>query len=125
MINGIFISLGFCLLAEYFSNNYENKYLLIAMISHVSYELLDIISICYSSQNIINSMKLLTKVTEKRLINQSLSMKEYILTKVVVGLRKQIRFTAWTLFDLKSVTILMIFGYIANYTVILIQTTDF
>jgi hypothetical protein len=85
---------------------------------------MDLILICNSSQNIINSMQSLTKVTEQKLIDR-MSFEEYKLAQIVIGLREQIRFTASSLFDLKSVTVLMIFGFVANYTVILIQTRDY
>jgi len=125
IVNSILLSSGLCVLADYFNRNYQNKYQIIAMILYILCESLDIILVCNSSQNVINSMESLTKVTEERLIDKSLSSEEYKLAKVVIGLRKRIRFSASTLFDLKSVTVLMIFGYIANYTVILIQTTDY
>jgi hypothetical protein len=40
-------------------------------------------------------------------------------------LRKEIRFSASTLFGLKSVTALMVFSYVTTYAVILIQTSDY
>jgi len=70
-------------------------------------------------------MKSLTKATEQRLMDQNMSFEEYKLTQIIIGMREQIRFSGSTLFDLKSVTVLMISGYVANYAVILIQTQDF
>jgi len=124
MINGVLISAGLCILADYFSRNYQNEYQIVAILSYIITQSMGIILICSSSQNIINSMESLTNATEQRIIDRSLSSEEYKLAKVVMGLRKRIIFSAWTLFDLKSVTVLMIFGHVANYAVILIQTRD-
>jgi len=124
MINSILISTGFCVLADYLSNNYQNKYRMLTILSYIIRHTMEIILICNSSQKMINCMQSLIKVTEQRLIDRSLSSEECKLAKVVISLRKRIRFNASNLFDLKSVTVLMIFGYIANYTVILIQTRD-
>jgi len=70
-------------------------------------------------------MQSLINATEQRLIDQRMSFEEYKLTQILIGLRERIRFNASTLFQLKSVTVLMVSGYIANYTVILIQTRDY
>jgi len=96
-----------------------------AIMAHIVYESLDIVSICCSSQNIINSMESLIKVTEQKLIDRNISFEEYKLAQIIIGLRERIRFSASTLFDLKSVTVLMISGYVASYAVILIQTRDY
>jgi len=125
MMNGILISVGLCVIADYLSSYNENKYLIMAIMGHIVYESLDIISICYSSQNIINSMESLIKITEQKLIGRNISFEEYKLAQILIGLRERIRFSASTLFDLKSVTVLMISGYVANYAVILIQTRDY
>jgi len=125
MMNGILLSTALCILADYFSRNYQNGYQITAILSYITCDSMGIILVCTSSQNIINSMESLTKATEQRLIDRSLSLEEYKFAKVVIGFRKRIRFTASSLFDLKSVTVLMISGYVANYAIILIQTRDY
>ncbi len=86
---------------------------------------MDILIVCRSSQDIINSMESMIKATKRRISNNSLSSEDYRLAKVILSLRKQIRFRASTLFGLKSVTVLMVFSYVTSYAIILIQTSDY
>jgi hypothetical protein len=86
---------------------------------------MDVLAVCCSSQHIINSMESIIKATKRRISNISLSSEDYRLAKVILSLREEIRFNASTLFGLKSVTALMVFSYVTNYAVILIQTSDY
>jgi hypothetical protein len=84
-----------------------------------------LLAICRSSQDIINSMESMIKATKRRISNNSLSSEDYRSAKVILSLREEIRFSASTLFGLKNVTALIVFSYVTNYAVILIQTSDF
>jgi hypothetical protein len=84
---------------------------------------MDLLAICRSSQNIINSMDSMIKATERRIAFNYLSSEDYKKAKLIVGMRKNFRFSASTLFVLKTTTILMILSYVTNYAVILIQTS--
>ncbi len=95
------------------------------MVSFMVCSVMDILVTCRSSQDIINSMESMIKTTKRRISRNSLSSEDYRLAKVILSLRKDIRFRASTLFDLKSVTALMLFSYVTNYAVILIQTSDY
>ncbi len=95
------------------------------MVSFMVCSVMDILVVCHSSQDIINSMESMIKATKRRISRNSFSSEDYRLAKVILSLRKEIRFRASTLFGLKSVTALMVFSYVTNYTVILIQTSDY
>ncbi len=95
------------------------------MVSFLICSVMALLGICRSSQDIINSMESMIKATKRRISNNSLSSEDYRLAKVILSLRKEIRFRASTLFGLKSVTALMVFSYVTNYAVILIQTSDY
>jgi anthranilate/para-aminobenzoate synthase component II len=85
---------------------------------------IDIMGVCLSSQNIINSMESMIKVTRRSIAFTYLSSEDYKKAKLILRMRKEIRFSASTLFVVKSTTVLMALSYVANYTVILIQTSD-
>jgi hypothetical protein len=70
-------------------------------------------------------MESMIKATKRRISNYILSSEDYRLAKVILSLRKEIRFSASTLFVVKSTTVLMALSYVANYAVILIQTSDY
>ncbi len=95
------------------------------MVSFMICSAMDILAVCRSSQDIINSMESMIKATKRRISNDSLSSEDYRSAKVILSLRKEIRFSASTLFGLKSVTALMVFSYVTNYAVILIQTSGY
>ncbi len=95
------------------------------MVSLLICSAMDILAVCRSSQDIINSMESMIKATKRRISNNSLSSEDYRSAKVILSLRKEIRFSASTLFDLKCVTALMVLSYVTNYAVILIQTSDY
>ncbi len=84
---------------------------------------MDLLAICRSSQNIINSMESMIEATESRIAFTYLRSQDYKKAKLIVGMRKNFSFSASTLFVLKTTTTLMILSYVANYTVILIQTS--
>ncbi len=125
LINGFFLSSGFCILSDFFNHINNNLYQIIAMVSFMICSAMNILIVCRSSQHIINSMESMIKATKRRISNNNLSSEDYRLAKVILSLRKEIRFSASTLFGLKSVTALMVFSYVTNYAVILIQTSDY
>ncbi len=125
LIKGFLLSSGFCILSDYFNEINNNLYQIIAMVSFMICSAMDILVVCRSSQDIINSMESMNKATKRRISNNSLGSEDYRLAKVILSLRKEIRFRASTLFGLKSVTALIVFSYVTNYAVILIQTSDY
>jgi hypothetical protein len=94
------------------------------MVSFMICAAIDILAVCLSSQNIINSMKSMIKATKDRIAFTYLSSEDYKKAKLILSMRKEIGFSASTLFVLKSTTVLMALSYVANYAVILIQTSD-
>jgi hypothetical protein len=64
------------------------------------------------------------KATKDRIALTYLSSEDYKKAKLILSMRKEIGFSASTLFVLKSTTVLMALSYVANYAVILIQTSD-
>ncbi len=125
LINGFFLSSGFCTLSNYFTDSNNNLNQIIAMVSFLICSVMALLAICRSSQDIINSMESMIKATKRRISNNSLSSEDYRSAKVILSLREEIRFSASTLFGLKNVTALIVFSYVTNYAVILIQTSDF
>lgn len=85
--------------------------------------LIDIYVLCQSSQTMIDSMADLCKEVEKMLILKT--FEDYIHKQlyVILSMKNYIRIRVLCLFDLKTVTVLAIIGYVANYAIILIQTT--
>jgi hypothetical protein len=64
------------------------------------------------------------KETKRRIaFTNKLSSDDLEKAKLILSMRKEIRFSASTLFVLKSTTLLIILSYVTNYTVILIQTS--
>ncbi len=94
------------------------------MVSFLICSVMALLAICRSSQDIINSMESMIKATKRRIAFTYLSSEDYKKAKLILRMRKEIRFTASTLFVVKSTTVLMALSYVANYTVILIQTSD-
>ena len=84
--------------------------------------MLDLFAGCYASQMIIDSMTGLCQAIEHRLIVEPLSSEENDQLKVVLGMRKSIKYNVLGLFDLKTITILIVVNYAANFAIILIQT---
>jgi hypothetical protein len=119
----LLLSAEFCLLAHYF-NDSNNLYQIIVMVSFMICAAIDILAVCLSSQNIINSMESMIKATKDRIAFTYLSSEDYKKAKLILSMRKEIGFSASTLFVLKSTTVLMALSYVANYAVILIQTSD-
>ncbi len=121
--NSLLLSTELCLLADRIngSNNdllRNHNSIIIDVIAAM-----DLLAICRSSQNIINSMESMIEATESRIAFTYLSSQDYKKAKLIVGMRKNFSFSASTLFVLKTTTTLMILSYVANYTVILIQTS--
>ena len=85
--------------------------------------LVDIIVLCTSSQIMIDSMADLCKEVEKLLILKTFDDCIHKQLYVILSMKNYIRIKVLCLFDLKTVTVLAIIGYVANYGIILIQTT--
>jgi hypothetical protein len=69
-------------------------------------------------------MESMIKETKHRIaFTNNLSSDDYEKAKLILSLRKEIKYSASTLFALKSTTILIIVSYVVNYAVILIQTS--
>jgi len=122
-VNGIYLSSGLCGLAGNFSSeSVKDLNAVTAIVCYCLSSLLDIIVGCCSSQGVIDSMNSLCHEIELKLVVKRLTYDQYRQLKVVLGMRKTIKFKCMGLFDLKSVTILVIISYVVNYAVILIQT---
>jgi hypothetical protein len=120
----LLLSVEICLLADYFNDSKNNLYQIIVMVSFMICGAIDILGVCLSSQNVINSMESMIKATKRRIAFTYLSSEDYKKAKLILNMGKEIRFSASTLFVIKSTTVLIILSYVANYTVILIQTSD-
>ena len=84
--------------------------------------LVDIILCCHSSQIVINAMNELCTAIENNMSTHSLTDSDYRQLKLILSMKDSFKYQVLNLFDLKDLTILSIIGYIANYSVILIQT---
>jgi hypothetical protein len=112
------------MLSEYFNESNDNLHAMIAMVSLMICSAMIILAVCLSSQNIINSMESMIKETKHRIaFTNNMGSDDYEKAKLILSMRKEIRFSASTLFVLKSTTVLMILSYVTNYAVILIQTS--
>lgn len=85
--------------------------------------LIDICVICYSSQIMINAMADLCRQVEQMLALDSLDDCTHKQLHLILSMKNNIRLNVLGLFDLKTMTVLVIIGNIANYAVILIETT--
>jgi hypothetical protein len=121
--NSLLLAMELCLLADYINDSNNNLYIITVLVLFMLCAAMDLLAICQSSQNIINSMESMIKATERRIAFTYLSSEDYKKAKLIVGMRKNFRFSASTLFVLKTTTTLMILSYVANYAVILIQTS--
>jgi hypothetical protein len=72
LINGFLLSSGFCILSDYFNEINNNLYQIIAMVSFLICSAMDILAVCRSSQDIINSMESMIKATKRRISNNTL-----------------------------------------------------
>jgi hypothetical protein len=124
LASSLLLSVEFCLLADYFNDFNNYLYQIIVMVSFMICAAIDILGVCLSSQNVINSMESMIKATKHRIAFTYLSSEDYKIAKLILNMVKEIRFSASTLFVVKSTTVLMALSYVANYTVILIQTSD-
>ncbi len=124
LANSLLLSAKFCVLSEYFNESNDNLHAIIAIVSLIICSVVVILAVCLSSQNIINSMESMIKETKRRIaFANNLSSYDYEKAKLILSMGKEIRFSASTLFVLKSTTLLMILSYVTNYAVILIQTS--
>ncbi len=124
LANSLLLSAKFCVLSEYFNESNDNLHAIIAIVSLIICSVMVILAVCLSSQNIINSMESMIKETKRRIaFTNNLSSDDYEKAKLILSLRKEIKYSASTLFALKSTTILIIVSYVVNYAVILIQTS--
>ncbi len=124
LANSLLLSTEFCILSEYFDETNCNLRAIIAMVSLIICSAMTILAVCLSSQNIMNSMESMIKETKRRIaFTNKLSSDDLEKAKLILSMRKEIRFSASTLFVLKSTTLLIILSYVTNYTVILIQTS--
>ena len=76
--------------------------------------LLDIYILCHSSQIMIDSMAELCKEVEKMLILKTFEECVHKQLYIILSMKKYIRIKVLCLFDLKTVTVLAIIGYVAN-----------
>jgi hypothetical protein len=121
--NGILLSSGICALANKISEGLvENLISIIIIICFSLISILDLIVCCYSSELIENSMSRLCNAIEYYIITKPINVREYQMLLTVLGVKKTLKFNVLGLFNLKTVTVLVIFGYVFNYAVILIQT---
>ena len=124
LTNSILLSAEFCILSDHFSESNNNLRAIIATVSLIICSAMTIIAICLSSQNVMNSMESMIKETKRRIaFTNKLSSDYFEKAKLILSMRKEIKFSASTLFALKSTTLLLIVSYVANYAVILIQTS--
>ncbi len=84
--------------------------------------LIEMTTSCLSSQEIIDATENLCQQIEWKMVI-SPSSQDPQSVKVILNMRKNIRFTAFKFFGLKSATILTLVSYVGSYAVILIQTT--
>jgi hypothetical protein len=121
--NNLLLSTEFCLLADRINESNNDLYIIIVLVSFMLCAAMNLLALCRSSQNIIDSMESMIKATELRIAFTYLSSEDYKKAKLIVGMRTNFRYSSSTLFVLKTTTTLMILSYVANYAVILIQTS--
>ena len=127
-VNGILLSSGLCGLAKNFNRDGSTPDGLFDMNAIIAIgcfcltSLLDLFAGCYASQLIIDSMTHLCQAIEHRLIVDPFSSDENEQLKLILGMRKSIKYNVLGLFDLKTITILVVVNYAANFAIILIQT---
>ena len=126
-VNGILLSSGLCGLANNFNRDGSTPgkvdiNAIIAIGCFCLTSMLDLFAGCYASQLIIDSMTRLCQVIENRLIVKPFSTEENDQLKVILGMRKSIKYNVLGLFDLKTITVFIVINYAANFAVILIQT---
>lgn len=85
--------------------------------------LADLYALCYSSQVMIDSMADLCKEVENSLIMKKFDDYVHKQLYIILSMKSYIKIRVFGLFDLKTVTLLAIIGYVANYAIILIQTS--
>jgi hypothetical protein len=124
LVSSLLLLVEFCLLADYFNDSNNNLYQIIVIVSFMICAAIDTLRVCLSSQNIINSMESMINATKRRIAFTYLSSEDYNKAKLILRMRKEIRFSASTLFVVKSTTVLMALSYVANFAVILIQISD-
>ncbi len=78
---------------------------------------------CQSSQKIIDATENLCQQIEWKMVMSPVSQDQLQSVKVILNMKKNIRYTALNLFGIKSATILTLVSYVGSYAVILIQTT--
>jgi hypothetical protein len=88
----------------------------------VASSLLEIIISCKSSQNMINVTEKLCQQVEWKMVLSPVTQQDLQDVKVILNMRKKIRFRALNYFGIKSATILTLVSYVGSYAVILIQT---
>ncbi len=124
LVSSLLLLVEFCLLADYLNDSNNNLYQIIVIVSFMICAAIDTLRVCLSSQNIINSMESMINATKRRIAFTYLSSEDYNKAKLILRMRKEIRFSASTLFVVKSTTVLMALSYVANFAVILIQISD-
>ncbi len=75
--NSLLLSTEFCLLADRFNYFKNDLYIIIVLVSFMLCAAMDLLAICQSSQNIINSMESMIKATERRIAFTYLSSEDY------------------------------------------------
>lgn len=74
------------------------------------------------SQKLINVTEKLCQQVEWKMVMSPVANEDLQNVKVIMSMRKKIRFTAMDFFGLKASTILTLVSFVASYAVILIQT---
>jgi hypothetical protein len=122
IIDSVLLSAGFCVIADNFGKESLDYNVILSMICLCLSELVDITVGCHSSQIIIDSMDDLCEAIEEQLTSEVLTKVDRKQLNTILRVRKSIKFSVLGMFDLKSVTILLIISNVLNYAIILIQT---
>ncbi len=97
--NSLLLSTEFCLLADRINDSNNDLYIIIVLVSFMLCAAMDLLAICRSSRNIINSMESMIKATERRIAFTYLSPEDNKKVKLIVGMRTNFRFSASLNYD--------------------------
>lgn len=123
VMNGIFMSSAFCVLADNLNRPILNYYIIIGLIFTIIPQNIDLFITCQASQRVSEEMEGLCKATEDR------TSKDEVMTTsdkqkydLILNLRDRLCFRAAQVLEITQRTYLYVLNLTATYAIILIQT---
>lgn len=123
VINGIFISSSFCVMADNLNRQSPNCYIIFALVFTLFAQNLDLFITSQSSQHICDAMRDLSQSTENRISrNEFITIADKQKFDLILSLKEKICFRSGQVFDISLRTYLYVLNVTATYAIILIQT---